>query len=141
ELDLAIDGTWDARRLEGTAVVIQGRTTFPNLGVRYGPIDGGAAFAGDSMVIDTLRLSSGEGNLMIAGSVRFENLNTALLNLQIRSDRFLAINDPGFMVARPTGQVTLTGTLSQPVLRGTTVRLTESDIYFADLITKNVIHL
>lgn len=140
-LDLAITGTWDAPQLEGTAAVLEGRTTIPNLGVRYGPIDGGATFAGDSMVIDTLRLSSGEGNLMIAGSVRFENLNTALLDLQIRSDRFLAINDPGFMVARPTGQVTLTGTLLQPVLRGTTVRLTESDIYFADLITKNVIDL
>lgn len=140
-LDLAITGSWDRPSLQGHAGVIQGRTTIPNLGVRYGPINGTAHFAGDSMVVDSLHLASGEGELAIAGSVRFATLSTALLDLRIRSDRFLAINTPGFMVARPTGEVTLTGTLSQPVLRGSTVRLTESDIYFADMITKNVIDL
>lgn len=140
-LDLGITGTWESPRLEGSVALGSGRTTIPALGVRYGPMIGSATFAGDSMVIDTMLLSSGEGDLHIGGSVRFEHLTRPLLNLELRSDRFLAIDVPGFMVARPTGQVTLTGPVAQPVLRGTSVTLTQSDIYFADIITKEIIDL
>lgn len=140
-LDLGVAGTWDDPRLVGTMSVADGRMTIPNLGVRYGPIFGAARFAGDSMVIDTLLLSSGEGDLVVEGAVRFEELSRAVLDLRLNSQEFLAMNVPGFMRLRPTGQVTLTGPLFQPVMRGTSVTITDSDVYFADLLTKDVIDL
>lgn len=140
-LDLGVTGSWDDPRLVGTASVTDGRMTIPNLGVRYGPIIGSARFTGDSMVVDTLLLSSGEGDLVIEGVVRFEELSRAVLDLRLTSQRFLAMNVPGFMRLRPTGTVTLTGPLLQPVMRGNLVTITDSDVYFTDLITKDVIDL
>ncbi len=140
-LDLTIGGTWDEPELAGDAAVYLGRTTIPNLGVRYGPIQGRATFAGDSLVVERLTLASDEGELAIDGSVRFEDLSRTVLNLNLSSRRFLAINVPGFLVARPTGTVTLTGPLSRPVLRGNSVTITSSDVYFSDIINKNVIDL
>ncbi len=140
-VDLGITGTWAAPALVGSAEVYQGRTSIPALGVRYGPIQGSASFAGDSMIVDHLTLASSEGELEVGGSVRFEDLSRANLKLSLTSRRFLAINVPGFLVVRPTGTVSLTGPLTRPVLRGTLVRITESDIYFADMIAKNVLDL
>jgi hypothetical protein len=141
-LDLGVTGTWEAPRLEGFFAVNEGRTTIPVLGVRYGPIQGRAAFVGDSMVIeDRITLASDEGELAIDGSIRFESLTRTALNLELTSRRFLAINDPGFMVVRPSGTVQLTGSLTRPVMSGNTVSITESDIYFADLLAKNIINL
>ncbi|HRP08804.1 MAG TPA: translocation/assembly module TamB domain-containing protein, partial [Gemmatimonadales bacterium] len=140
-LDLGITGTWASPRLEGSAQVHQGRTSIPALGVRYGPIQGSADFAGDSMIVNGLTLASSEGELQVDGSVRFEDLSRANLNLGLTSRRFLAINVPGFLVVRPTGTVSLTGPITRPVLRGSLVRITESDIYFADIISKNVLDL
>ena len=61
----------------------------------------------------------------------------------MRSEGFLAIDVPGFMKMRPTGQVTLRGPLDRPVMRGTPagIFIEDSDIFFADLLTKNVINL
>lgn len=140
-LDLSIDGTWNDPRLEGTLDVIEGRMTIPTLNVRYGPIFGHARFVGDSMVVDSLFLSSGEGDMVVKGQVRFPNLGEPQLNLAFNSSGFLAINVPEFLVLRPTGSVQLTGPLSRPVLQGKTIRLDNSTLYFTDLITKDVIKL
>jgi translocation and assembly module TamB len=141
-LDLGVTGSWETPRLEGFFAVNEGRTTIPVLGVRYGPIQGRAVFVGDSMVIeDRITMASDEGELAIDGSIRFESLTRTALNLELTSRRFLAINDPGFMVVRPSGTVQLTGSLTRPVMSGNTVSITESDIYFADLLNKNIINL
>ena len=141
-LDLGVTGSWEAPKLKGFFAVNEGRTTIPVLGVRYGPIQGRAVFVGDSMVIeDRITLASDEGELAIDGSIRFESLTRTALNLELTSRRFLAINDPGFMVVRPSGTVQLTGSLTRPVMSGNTVSITESDIYFADLLSKNIINL
>ena len=143
QLDLRATGTWAAPRLDGSLSVFTGRTTIPALGVRYGPIEARARFTGDSLVIDTLLVSSDEGDLNTTGSLRFAQLTSPRLDLRIRSDGFLAVNVPGFMRLRPTGDVTLVGPLLQPVMRGTSagVLLTDSDIYFADLVLKRIINL
>ncbi len=140
-LDLGVGGTWQDPRLDGTMAIHAGRMTLPSLGVRYGPILGSARFTGDSMVIDTLLLSSGEGDLIVKGAVRFEELSRAVLALQLNSQGFLAMDVPGFMRLRPTGTVTLTGPVFNAVMRSNGVTLNDSDIYFADLLNKDVIDL
>jgi translocation and assembly module TamB len=140
-LDLSVTGSWDAPRLDGELAIIRGRTTIPALNVRYSPIDGHATFVSDSMVIDTLLLSSGEADLIVKGSVRFEDLARPVLDLRLESHGFLAINVPGFLVLRPTGTASLTGPVTQPVLSGNEIRVDDSELYFADLLNKDVINL
>ncbi len=139
-LDLLVTGSWSTPRLDGTVAVYEGRTTLPALNVRYGPIIGRGRFLGDSLVVDSLLMSSGEGDVMIAGAIRFAPLTRPTLDLQIRSDGFLAADVPNFLTVRPTGRVTLTGPLLQPVMRGQAV-LNRTDFYFADLVNKDVINL
>jgi translocation and assembly module TamB len=140
-LDLTASGTWEAPRLDGELAIMKGRTSLPALGVRYSPIDGHATFVGDSMVIDTLLLSSGERDLIVKGLVRFEDLSRPVLDLTLLSQGFLAINVPGFLVLRPTGTATLSGPFWQPVLRGNAIRVDDSELYFADLLNKDIIDL
>ncbi|MEO8478502.1 MAG: translocation/assembly module TamB domain-containing protein [Gemmatimonadota bacterium] len=140
-LDLQVDGTWDAPVLAGNLEIIEGRMTLPSLGVRYGPIFGRARFVGDSMVIDSLSLSSGEGDLTVAGHIRFADLSDPRLDLTFDSRGFLAMDVPDFLVLRPTGVAHLTGPLNQPVLSGNTIQLDNSTLYFTDLISKDVIKL
>lgn len=143
KVDMHGSGTWDSPRLEGTVAIVEGRMTLPDLGVRYGPINGVARFAGDSLLIDTLSMSSGEGLASVSGSFRFRDLASPELDLRITSNGFLAVDVVGFMKMRPTGEVTLRGPLNHPVMRGTPagIFIEDSDIYFADLLTKNVVNL
>lgn len=139
-LNLLVSGGWDAPRLDGTVALIDGRTELPALHVRYDQMTGRGRFLGDSLVIDSLGVQSGGGQLTIDGSVRFAPLTRPTLDLRLTSRGFLAADVPNFLTVRPTGQVTLTGPLMQPVMRGEAV-LNSTDFYFADLVNKNVINL
>lgn len=139
-LDLKVSGSWNTPRLDGTVAVFDGRTSLPALGVNYEQMVGRGRFLGDSMVIDTLGVRSGGGQLSIGGSVRFAPLTRPMLDLEINSRGFLAADVPNFLTVRPTGRVTLTGPLMQPVMRGEAV-LNATVFYFADLVNKNVINL
>lgn len=140
QLDMRATGTWSAPRLDGTMAIHDGRMTLPSLGVRYGPINGRMRFSGDSMVVDTLSLSSGEGDLLVRGSVRFAQLTQPVLDLHFAADRFLAMDVPNYLRLRPSGDLTLQGPLTKPILTGDGT-LSGSVLYFADLLNKNIIDL
>ncbi|MFZ9689996.1 MAG: translocation/assembly module TamB domain-containing protein, partial [Phycisphaerales bacterium] len=139
-LDLRVLGSWERPRLDGTVAINAGRMTIPSLGVRYGPITGRARFVDNAMVVDSLRVANGGADMMASGRVCFPSLSRPELDLAIRSDGFLAIDVPNYLTLRPTGDVTLTGPLLQPVMRGGAV-LDNSVLYFADLVNKNIVNL
>lgn len=141
-LNFAASGTWDVPTLLGDVRLRDAEMTIPGLGVRYSGINGAARFTGDSLLIDSLNLHGGEGSLAITGNLRFTKLTHATLDLRLTAEDFLAIDVPNYLRLRPTGRVTLTGPLLQPVLRsadGGVVSVSGSVLYFADLLVKNVL--
>ncbi len=141
-LNFAASGTWDAPRLLGDVRLRDAEMTIPGLGVRYSGSNGAARFTGDSLLIDSLNLHGGDGSLAITGNVRFTKLTNATLDLRLTAADFLAMDVPNYLRLRPTGRVTLTGPLLQPVLRSTdggVVSVSGSVLYFADLLVKNVL--
>lgn len=140
ELDLRATGSWAAPRLDGSVAIHGGQMTLPSLGVRYGPIEGRAHFTGDSLVVDTLLMQSGEGNLDLQGSIRFAQLTHPNLDLRFLSQDFLAIDVPNYLKLRPRGTFMLRGPLTHPVFTGNGT-LSESVLYFADLVTKRIVDL
>jgi len=139
-LDLQATGSWVEPRLDGAMAIHQGRMTIPSLGVRYGPMEGAVRFSGDSMIVDTLQLNSGEGTLNVRGSLRFAELNRPVMNLQFAADRFLAMDVPNYLRLRPSGNLKLQGGFAHPVLTGAG-ELTGSVIFFADLVNKRIVDL
>lgn len=139
-IDAQVGGTWDAPRLGGRVGVRDGSMFVPALRVSYGPISGAVRFTGDSLVADSISVGSGAGNLRIGGVVRLERLTHPILGLDFDAREFALIDVPDYLTLRATGEVALRGPIERPVLTGD-VRATSSVLYFADLITKDIVNL
>jgi hypothetical protein len=138
--EATIGGTWEKPQVSGFANVSRGAMTIPGIGVRYQAILGRAEFRGDSLLIPYALVTSGGGILQITGGLRLENLSRPLLNLSLEANRFRAFDIRNFLSLTVSGNAQLTG----PVLNAhATGRATvyEGVLYFADLISKNVIDL
>ncbi len=140
DLDLRTTGSWEQPRLEGEARIRDAAMILPSLGAEYTNLDAWLRFVGDSMVIDTLQLRSDGGHLRTTGHVRFRDLASPQLDLQIRTDEFGLMDVPGLFTLRPSGTVALRGPLLRPVLTGQ-VALARSIVHYADLVSKQQVDL
>ncbi len=139
-VDARIEGTWEAPRLAGHARLIEGSALVPGLGVRYRSINGTLRLAQDSILAEGLRIGSRTGELELAGGIRLERLTSPVLNLSMTARDFELIDVNDYLSIRSSGNVQLSGTLTHPVLTGRG-RLTNSVIYFADLVQKEIVNL
>ena len=140
DMDARVEGTWAAPRLAGFLTIKEGGADVPSLGVRYDSTNGTFRFAGDSITTDRLRVAGEDGSLIATGGLRLEELTRPVLGLKLSAQDFALMDVPNYMKIRTWGDVELTGPLVRPVLTGTG-RITESVIYFADLVTKEVVNL
>ena len=140
DIDARVEGTWETPRLDGRIRIFDGAADVPGLGVRDGPINGVLRLTGDSVVADSVRIESPTGSLTVTGAVRFERLTRPVLGLGIAAEDFQLIDVPDYMRLRVRGNVQLTGPVMNPVLTGS-ASISNSVIYFADLITKDIINL
>ncbi len=138
--DAQIAGSWDEPRLEGFVEIRDGRAAIPSLGVNYSTIGGRAHLTGDSVVIDSLLLRSGGGRLRVGGGLQLENLTRPILNLELRANRFRVIDVRAFLTMTASGNVRLTGPVFEARLAGNATA-TDGVLYFADLVTKQIIDL
>ncbi len=140
--DVRVAGSWDAPRLEGFLDIRDGSGSVPVLGVRYSSIVGHAEFRGDSLTLDSLllRTAPAGGSLRTSGSVRFSPLTNPLLNLRLVAADFLASEVRGFLTLDVSGRMRLAGPFNTPTLTGT-MTANRGALYFADLVTKDVVDL
>lgn len=140
-VDVTVDGTWERPRLGGTIAIDRGRVRVPPLGVSYGPIVGAIHLAGDSVLVDSLRIGDrSSGFLDVAGGIRLERLTQPVLGLTLHAERFAVLDVPDFLRLRATADMDLRGTMLNPVMTGSgTVR--NSVLYFSDLLTKDIVNL
>lgn len=139
-MDVRVEGSWDQPRLAGQMRFLDGGAYVPALGVGYGPMSGGLRFVGDSIVAENVRVQGKEGALDVAGSVRLERLTRPVLGLALSARDFDLIDVTDYLKIQATGDVNLSGPLLRPVLTGAG-RLTNSVIYFADLVSKEIVNL
>jgi translocation and assembly module TamB len=114
--------------------------TLPPLGVRWGTVRGRLSLAGDSLALQDVLLTSGDGNLNATGVIRLENLARPVLDVHLRANRFDAINARSFLVLTTTGNVDVRGPFYGATLTGSIVA-NDGELYFADLVTKQIIDL
>lgn len=140
DMDARIEGTWENPRLAGTLSLSDGALTVPALGVRYTGIAGTVRLSGDSILAEPVRLENGPGWLDITGGVRLAGLTRPEFALTLDARDFRFIDVPEYLTLTAWGTIRLSGPIFQPAITGEGA-LTNSAIYFADLITKDVINL
>ena len=138
--DMGLTGDWDHPRLTGYLEVRDGAATFPALGVRHRQLNGRLSLLGDSIVVDSLSVFSGDGQARVEGTVRLVGLSRPELHLTITAHDFHAIDDPDFLVLTTSGTVTLDGPVVGAVLRGSGT-VTRGQLHFADIIEKQIVNL
>lgn len=138
--DVVVQGTWDEPRLGGTVQVHEGTALVPNLGVRYGPLNGHITMSGDSLLIDTMEVRGREGRLVATGHMRLENLTRPVLGLDLRAYDFMALDVPDYLRLQGDGNFQLRGPLFHATMTGAAT-LRNSVVYFADLISKSIVNL
>jgi hypothetical protein len=139
-VDARVEGTWEAPRLAGSVGVVEGEVTVPGLGVRYSAINGALRFTGDSIVAEGLSLESEPGRLDISGGVRLDALTRPQFDLTLDAREFRIMDVENYMTLTGWGTVRIAGTVFHPVLTGEGA-LTNSVVYFTDLLTKKIINL
>jgi translocation and assembly module TamB len=139
-VDVQVEGTWDAPRLQGAINVRDGSMNIPGIGVRFGTVDGGAVLGGDSLILRNVVLTSGGGSLAVTGSVRLEDLARPILDLDFRAEQFRAVDVRNFLTLTGTGDLQLEGPVFGATLTGSLLA-NSGVLYFADLVNKRVIDL
>ncbi len=140
DADVGITGTWERPTLTGAMSVANGAASFPSLGVRHEGLNGRLEFAGDTIHIRALSMRSGVGTASVGGFVRLEELSKPVLGLTVSTVDFDALNVPGFVSLTTTGTIDLDGPVFNATMTGS-VTATRGVVYFADLITKDVVNL
>jgi autotransporter translocation and assembly factor TamB len=139
-VDARVEGTWEAPRLGGTVGVVGGELTVPGLGVRYTALNGELRLTGDSIVAEGLSVESEPGRLDISGGVRLDGLTRPQFDLTLDAREFRIMDVENYMTLTGWGTVRIAGTVFRPVLTGEGA-LTNSVVYFTDLLTKRIINL
>ncbi len=127
-VDARIGGTPDRARARGT-IDLQGvGVTLPTLGVTYSDGRFAGRLDGERLVIDTLRLATGdEEELRAAGSVRLAPLADPTLDITARLKDFRIANSDALRSVA-TGELQLRGTAAKPSLTGK-LRLGRTEIF------------
>ncbi len=138
--DLGIRGTWNSPQLRGRLQIDSGAVSIPALGVHWQDIVGRLRLDGDAIHVDSLFVGSERGKADVSGTVRFERLTHPLLDLNITARDFHALEQRGYLSVTGTAQLSLRGPVFGATLTGTGT-VTNSVLYFADLVEKRIIDL
>ncbi len=134
-LDLTIEGTQGAPRLDGVATLSDGRLGVVATGRTYDPIEADLTFQGNRIVLDDVRILDGTRTALdVRGSITLRELSVGELDLTITPTDFVAMDTRTYdelTLGRGSAPLRLTGTLDRPVLRGSVV-LSKGDIYLTD---------
>jgi len=126
-VDAHIGGTPDQPRATGTMDLRDFGVELPTLGITYREGRLAGRLGGERFTIDTLRLTTGDDELLATGSIILKPIADPALAVSARLRDFL-ISDSDQLRAVATGEVRLAGTAAKPVLTGK-LRLNEAEIF------------
>jgi autotransporter translocation and assembly factor TamB len=138
--DVGINGSWADPHMTGVVDVFDAGATVPSLGVVYKAVNGHLVLSGDSIRVEALSAQSGIGTIGVSGTVRLIELAHPEFDLVIEADRFHALDVRNFLALTASGSLQLKGPVLAARLTGRAT-ITQGVLYFADLITKQVVNL
>jgi len=144
DADVTVKGSWDSTRLDGRVRLVEAAATLPGIGVRWERMNAALRLVRDSVVLDSLSMRGGEGTLRATGTVRFPRRAQPVLDMRIVTNRFRAMDVRNYLTlvaSTPRSTpIVIRGPLYGATLTGGVVA-DEGALYFADLITKQIVDL
>ena len=137
---VGLEGTWDDPRLTGNLSVADARGFFPGLGVTHRDVNAHLSMGGDTIYVDRVAMTSGDGQAEVSGYVHLEGFTRPILALDINVDRFRTVDIPEVLAFTITGDLALRGPFLGAELTGAGT-VTNGDLYFADIVEKDIINL
>lgn len=131
--DVEVKGSAGAPVLSGEGHVYNGQLRFPFLGVTYEQIDAGITMENNIITMQQAIARTGEGQLVADGTIELNNLTTANLDIDINASQFVPVDTREYR-ATASGDLSLSGTLTAPVLKGSAV-LQSGDLYLDEAST------
>lgn len=118
QVNLGVDGTWQASRLGGTFALTDAGAYLPPAGIRLDGIAMNGRLAGNEIIIESLRANSGPGNLTATAVIGLDQWCVARYRGTVTGERFQTVNLPELqMLATP--KLTFEGTPAKLAVRGT----------------------
>ncbi len=116
-LNLALDGTWQTPRLGGTFALADAGAYLPPAGIRLDGVAMNGRLAGNEITIESLRATSGPGNLTATAVIGLDRWRVAHYRGTVTGERFQTVNVPELqMLATP--KLTFEGTPAKVAVRG-----------------------
>lgn len=144
--DIHIGGAWRHPTLTGRFLIHDGAMQLARLGTQWRNVDADILFQPDSIHITQLRAASGSqpGSLLsLSGSILVPNLRESRdfgFDLTMHATGFEALNRAPVASLVVSGNVTLTGSLSRPIMSGT-VAVDRATFLISDISQKQVVNL
>ncbi len=141
--DLTVDGTQANPQLKGRARLEDGRLGLGFTGRVFETLSGSLRFIGNQVIVQRAVLTDDDGTERVTaeGTVTLQKLSLGELDLRLSPNQLLAMETPTYdrlVIDRGPDSLRLTGTLTAPVLRGSTV-LSAGNINMTDeLITREL---
>jgi len=138
--DVGIAGTWENPELAGHLSIEDGTALYPALGVRHENFNGSFEMVGDTIQIESLTVSSGDGSAEVTGFLRLDELTRPVLSLQVDAEDFHGVSVRDFVSVTASGTAQLEGPVFGATLTGDGT-VTQGVLYFADLVEKEIIDI
>ena len=138
--DVGIGGTWQNPELDGNLSITDGTVLYPALGVRHENLNGSFSMSGDTILIENLAVTSGEGFAEVSGFLRLEELTKPVLSVQLSAEEFHGVTVRDFISVTASGTAELNGPFFGATLTGQGT-VTQGVLYFADLVEKEIIDI
>ncbi len=135
-----VGGSWEEPVLSGSASIRDGGAVFPSIRVRHSDMNGNATLSGDTIYVDSLSVTSGDGRANVSGFIHLENLTDPILALDLTARDFRALNIPNFLELTGSADLHFAGPVIGARATGSG-EISHGVLYFADLFEKNIIDL
>ena len=134
--DVQVGGTIGTPEVSGTAQLRDGEVSVYDLDVRYTRATADLSFDGGRVSLKNARVyDQSGGRLQGSGFINLAELTLGEYDLSLNARNFTAIDTRAYKDVRVDGDMTVTGTTLEPVVRGG-ITVIQGDIFYAETLSE-----
>lgn len=115
--DIHLSGNWKAPKFTGSAEVVSGNISYPEVLDRdISNLSGKVDLTGDKIIIKGVKGDYGEGSFDIKGDIALDGIKPSDYNIKFSGNNIAF--EHGFVQAMGNGDISITGSFAKPLIKG-----------------------